>query len=362
MRIAMIGPKRIPSREGGIDVVVGKLSTEISKKGEKVTIFVRKNKSNKKQKEYNGCAIKPTFTINKKSTDAIIYSFFATLKGLFGKYDVLHFHAEGNTFFLWMTRWSRKKIVCTCHGIDWKRGKFKGFGSKILLKAEKRMVKYSDAIITLCKNDSDYFMERYGRKTVLIPNGFEEYNLTKPDIITQKYGLKGDDYILFLSRIVPEKGLHYLIKAYSELDIPQRLIVAGGSSNSQSYYSEMVELANNNPKITFTGFVEGLELEELVSNAFLFVLPSDIEGMSMSLLEALGHKRICLVSDIEENKVDLDNSYFFKHGNVESLKEKLVEISKNKKTFIEKGDSSMNWDKVTEATIDLYKELLWRNY
>lgn len=352
----MIGPKRIPSREGGVDVVVGKLSSLLVEKGHQVDVFIRKNKHNRKQKEFNGCKIRPTFTINKKSTDALIYSFFATLKALFGKYDVIHFHAEGNTFFLWMTRWSKKKIVVTCHGIDWKRDKFKGLGTKVLLKSEKRIVKYADTIITLCENDRDYFKETYKKETVLIPNGFEKYDLIEPDLITNQYGLVKDNYILFLARIVPEKGLHYLIEAYNQISIPQKLVVAGGDSHSKEYYSKMVDLAKNNKNIVFTGFVQGQILNELFSNAYLYVLPSDIEGMPMSLLEALGHKRICLVSDIRENNIDETNSYFFKHGDVDSLKEQLVSVSNKRKNFVS-NNRLLSWKEVVDRTIKVYKEV-----
>ena len=352
----MIGPKRVPSREGGIDVVVGELSSRLVEAGHHVDIFVRRKRGYKPVKEYNGCRIRKTFTINKKATDSLIYSFFATLKGIFGKYDVLHFHAEGNTFFLWLTKFCKKKIVVTIHGIDWKRSKFKGLGSKMLLKSEKRIVKYADKIITLCQSDWDYFKNTYNKETTFIPNGFEFYPLIKPKIIKEKYNLAEGSYILFLARIVPEKGLHYLIEAYNSLDIPQKLVIAGGSSHSNDYYSKMLGLARNNLKIVFTGQVQGEELEELFSNAYLYVLPSDIEGMPMSLLEALGHRRICLVSDIPENKIDEDNCYFFEHSNVESLRMMLQKISANKKEYIE-NNTLESWNQVVEKTIDLYKEI-----
>lgn len=355
MRIAMIGPKRVPSREGGVDVVVERLSKLLTKKGHEVTIFVRKKRGYKPPKYYEGVRLKKTFTINKKSTDALLYSFFATLKGIFGKYDVLHFHAEGNTFFLWLTKLCKKKVVVTIHGIDWKREKFKGLGSRILLKSEKRIVKYADEIITLCQNDADYFRETYNRETTLIPNGFEKYGLTESSLITEKFGLHHEDYILFLARIVPEKGLHYLIEAYNSIDIPQKLVIAGGDSHSKNYYNEMLKLAKNNKKIIFTGFVEGEILEELFSNAYLYVLPSDVEGMPMSLLEALGHQRICLVSDIRENKVDELNSYFFEHGNIDSLEKQLINISKNRKEFVP-NKKLLSWEKVADNTIDTYME------
>lgn len=355
MRIAMIGAKRMPSREGGVDVVVDKLSELLVKNGDEVTAFVRRKKGYKPEKIYNGVRIKKCFTVNKKSTDALIYSFFATLKGVFGKYDVLHFHAEGNTFFLWLTKLCKKKIVVTVHGIDWKREKFKGIGSRILLKSEKRIVKYADEIITLCESDRNYFLETYNKKTTLIPNGFEISTLAKPNLIKTQFGLNGNDYILYLARIVPEKGLHYLIDAYNSINIPQKLVIAGDNSHSLDYYREIKNKAKNNPNIIFTGFVQGLLLEELISNAYLYTLPSDIEGMPLSLLEALGHKRICLVSDIPENHIDQSNCYFFEKSNIKSLAEQLLILSSDKKKYTI-STSLMGWEEVCSKTRQLYSE------
>lgn len=362
MKIAMIGTKRMPSRDGGIDVVVGKLSSGLARRGEEVTVFVRKRKGTRSLPEYNGCRIKEVFTIDRKATDALVSSFFATILGLLGSYDVLHFHALGNTLFLFL-RWlgRRKRIVVTIHGIDWKRSKFSGLGAKILKLSEKMAVKHADEIITLCENDHDYYLDAYGIETTVIPNGFEKHPVIGPRIITEKYGLHNEDYILFLARIVPEKGLSYLIEAYNQIDISQKLVIAGGSSHSTEYYAQMQKLAENNPKVIFTGFVQGQELEELYSNAYLFVLPSDIEGMPMSLLEALGHRRVCLVSDIRENRVDPVNSYFFEKGSVASLKEQLLRISTERKPF-EDRSALMDWDTVVEETMRVYKSFSpWGN-
>ena len=260
------------------------------------------------------------------------------------------------TFFLLclIAAFTKKKVLVTIHGIDWKRSKFSGLGNQILKFSEKMVVRYADAIITLCDNDQDYFKEAYGLETTRIPNGFERFPLRSPSVITEKYGLHREDYILFLARIVPEKGLHYLIKAYRQAGIPQKLVIAGGSGHSEGYYREMQALAGDDPNILFTGFVQGETLAELYSNAYLYVLPSDIEGMPMSLLEALGYGRVCLVSDIRENRVDPDNSYFFQKADTDDLREKLKEISRNRKSYAP-SQALMCWDEVAQKTLDLYE-------
>lgn len=358
MKILMIGQKRYPnSRDGGIDVVVQNISEQLVKLGHEVTVLVRKRKDHKPPSEYNGVKIIEIFTMNFKRTDAIIYSYFATRYAKKNKFDVVHFHAEGNTLFLKKLRNAKdKKIVVTVHGLDWKRDKFKGIGRRILLKSEKAIVNYADNVITLCNNDKKYFSEKYNLDTTLIPNGFNRPVFLKPNIIKGKFKLIGNDYILFLARVVPEKGLHLLIDAYNLINNPKlKLVVAGGSSHSSEYYQEMVNKASNNKNIIFTGFVQGEELSELFSNAFLYVLPSTIEGMPLSLIEALSFEKICLCSDIEELKdIESKNIIYFKSEDISDLKNKLIELSDSNRTY-KKESIFLDWQEVAKKTIELYE-------
>lgn len=366
MKIVMIGQKVVPSRDGGIEVVVEELSTRMAKLGHDVTLFNRKRKDKEKITEYKGCKIKEIFTINKKSLDAIVYAFFATLKVRKmikkGQVDIVHYHAEGPCFFLWMLGKKHKnfKLVVTVHGLDWKRGKWGGFASKVIMHGEKQAVKYADELIVLSKNNKVYFGSNYHRTVKYIPNGVNIPTLHKPEIIKEKYGLTKDSYILFLARIVPEKGLDYLLDAWKlvkeQIDTDKKLVVAGGDSHSGNYYNEVMEKIKNDPSIITTGHVEGQELQELYSNAYLYVLPSDIEGMPMSLLEAMSYGNVCLVSDIPENTEVIDEDCFvFRRGNVDRLRHQIKKIIKLNLQTHENMIIPFNWDDVVEQTIDLYK-------
>ncbi len=352
-KVVMIGPKVFPSRVGGIDIVVEKLSRELVKEGNDVVVYAHKRGI--KERELDGIQIKKIFRLNLGNLAAVSYSFFATLKALFSDADIIHFHGEGVGLFLWMTRFTSKKIVVTIHGLDWKRGKFKGTGSKVLLLSEKRIVKYADELIVLSQNDHDYFLEKYNKKSTIIPNGFDAQKLLKPNIIKTKYGLEKDSYFLFLARIVPEKGLHYLIEAYKSGEFKHKLVISGSDSNSKKYFDEMKELAKDNPNIIFTGFVSGDELHELYSNAFVYILPSDIEGMAMSLIEALGHKKVCLVSNIPENKISRENLIYFEKSSVPDLAKKLKELDDKEVSFKETKDF-MTWSDIAKKNEEIYKD------
>lgn len=252
----------------------------------------------------------------------------------------------------------------TSAGIDWQREKWKsGFGSKFIRRGEKNAVKYADEIIVLSAGVQEYFEKTYGRKTRFIPNGVNRPEIQKPELITEKYGLTKDSYILFLGRLVPEKGLRYLIEAYKQTKTDKKLVIAGGSSDTDSFMKEIKELAKDDERILFTGFVQGKMLDELYSNAYIYTLPSDLEGMPLSLLEAMSYGNCCLTSDIPEcTEVVEDKALIFKKSDVDDLKnclqdacdhqEKVWELKKQAADFI---CEKYNWDDVVEETMKLYR-------
>ena len=371
LNIAMFGQKRIPSREGGVEIVVEELCTRMVAQGHNVTCYNRgghhvsgSEYDSKRLKEYKGIKLKTVPTIEKKGLAAGSSSFFAALCCAFGKYDVVHIHAEGPAFFCWLPKLFHKRVIVTVHGIDWQREKWKsGFGSKFIHKGEKNAVKYADEIIVLSKGVQDYFEKIYGRKTVFIPNGVSNHIERKPQIIKNKFGLDKDEYILFLGRLVPEKGIKYLIEAFKQVDTEKKLVIAGGSSDTSEFENEMKEIAKEDKRILFTGFVQGQELEELYSNAYVYALPSDLEGMPLSLLEAMSYGNCCLVSDIPEcAEVVEDKALIFKKADVKDLQSKLQDacdhsekVDAHKKQAADFICSKYNWDEIVQATLKLYR-------
>lgn len=371
LNIAMFGQKRIPSREGGVEIVVEELCTRMVAQGHNVTCYNRgghhvsgSEYDSKRLKEYKGIKLKTVPTIEKKGLAAVSSSFFAALCCAFGKYDVVHIHAEGPAFFCWLPKLFHKRVIVTVHGIDWQREKWKsGFGSKFIHKGEKNAVKYADEIIVLSKGVQDYFEKIYGRKTVFIPNGVSNHIERKPQIIKNKFGLDKDEYILFLGRLVPEKGIKYLIEAFKQVDTEKKLVIAGGSSDTSEFENEMKEIAKEDKRILFTGFVQGQELEELYSNAYVYALPSDLEGMPLSLLEAMSYGNCCLVSDIPEcAEVVEDKALIFKKADVKELQSKLQDacdhsekVDAHKKQAADFICSKYNWDEIVQATLKLYR-------
>lgn len=375
MRITFIGHKRIPSREGGIEIVVDELATRMVARGEQVVVYNRKghnvageefdNQSSTSDKPYmyRGVKVIPVTTIDAKGLAALTSSFFATLKAIKARPDVIHYHAEGPCVPLRLAHWFGIRTVATIHGLDWQRAKWGRFASTYLKLGERTAAKCADEVIVLSRNVQRYFKDTYGRDVRFIPNGIERNTPVAADAITRKYGLEKDGYILFLGRIVPEKGVHYLIEAFKRLDTDKKLVIAGGSSDSAEYYESIKAAAASDPRIVLTGFTQGEELAELYSNAYVYVLPSDLEGMPMSLLEAMSYGNCCLTSDIPEcAEVVGDHAVTFHKGDVDDLTVKLggllsdsAQVMSLKTSAADYITDKYSWDDVVDRTLALYR-------
>ena len=370
LNIVMLGHKRIPSREGGIEVVVEELATRMVAAGHHVTSLNRAGKhvsgkefGTEKLTSYQGVQIKTVPAIDKRGLAAMTASVTGALVAAFGSYDVVHFHAEGPCAMLWLPKLFGKRCIATIHGLDHMRTKWGRFAKSYIMLGEKCAAKYADEIIVLSDGVRRYFWDTYGRETVLIPNGVNLPQKREAGNITDQFSLKKEDYILFLGRLVPEKGVSYLIDAFRNVKTDKKLVIAGGSSDTEGYALQLQKLAEADDRVIFTGFVQGPMLEELYSNAYVYVLPSDLEGMPLSLLEAMSYGNCCITSDIEECAAVIgDHGLTFPKGDVAALRKLLQELCDDparvrmyQKTAAEYITGKYSWNDVVTRTLELYQ-------
>lgn len=372
LNIAMIGQKVVPSRRGGVELVLTTLCPLLVDRGCSVICLNRSEKVMEQEyvgtvvdNYYKGVKQKKVFTIHKKGLSAVSSSFFAAVVAAWGKYDIVHFHAEGPAAMLFIPKLFGKKCIVTVHGLDWQREKWKGgFGSKYIRFGERMLAKHADQVIVLSLGVQQYFKDTYGRDTVLIPNGVIKPEKREANIICEKFGLKGNDYFCSLSRLTEEKGVHYLIEAYSRIKTDKKLLIAGDTSDTDEYVARLKEMAGDNPNIIFAGFVSGNLLDEIYSNAYAYILPSNLEGMPLSLLEAMSYGNAVIGSSISEiADVVEDKALIFEKSNVDDLAEKLQLLSDQpevveayRKDAAEFICGKYNWDDIADRTLELYRK------
>lgn len=368
MKIAIIGHKRIPSNEGGIEKGVEQHAVRMAALGHKVTAYNRgghnvfgKEYDGKRLKEYKGVKI-VTIPTTKGAASVPIYSFLATLHAALIRYDVVSYRASGSCVMIPLAKMFGLRVVASLHGIDSKRDKWHGFASRYLEFGEKMAAQKADVCLVLSKNMKHYIDKKYNVNSVLFANGIDEPVYLSPSIIKEKYKLGNDEYILSLGRIVPEKGIHYLINAFKKCKTSKKLVIAGGAEANKEYYNQLLKMAEDDKRIIFTGFVVGKEIQELYSNAYLFVLPSNLEGMANALLEAMSYSNCCLISDIPENtEVAGEYAVSFKKADINDLASKLqFLLNNNKKVQYYKNVAGRyilnkyNWDLVVEQMLRVY--------
>lgn len=361
----MIGHKQIPSREGGVEVAVEALSTRMAAAGHDVTVYNRGiPKSGEKPKAHKGVRVRYVPVIAKRGAAAFTGTLSATLAALTGHYDCIHYHAEGPAAMVFLPHLLGIRTVVTIHGLDWKRSKWGRFASAYLRSGERCAAKYADEVIVLSHAMQAYFRDTYDRETVYIPNGVDPVETPDDTVIRETFGLVRGDYILYLGRIVPEKGLSALIDAFRRTKTDKKLVLAGGASDTEGYLQALRRQAAGDDRILFTGFVEGDVLDSLYTNCYLYCLPSELEGMPISLLEAMRYGAPCLCSDIPEcTEVIAPNGFTFRAGDTDDLARVLgalcddpARVEACRRQMGKQSFDRHNWDDVTHATLSLYEK------
>jgi glycosyltransferase involved in cell wall biosynthesis len=198
---------------------------------------------------------------------------------------------------------------------------------------------------------------------VTIPNGTVLPD-PRPAQKLDRFGLVAGKYVLFVGRLVPEKGVHYLCEAWSRLDTDLTLAICGGSAASEDYVSKVK--GYEGPRVKMLDYVYGESLEELYSNAYTVCLPSTVEGLSLVLLEALSYGRCVLVSDIPENvEVTLDAAPRFRSKDVDDLTRQLRALLADPglvHRYEEQARGHIaahySWDRVVDATVEVYEDVV----
>lgn len=373
MKIAMIGQKGLPAIYGGVERHVDELSQELVRLGHEVVVYCRPWYSDRRIKNYQGIILKYLPSIHTKHFDAISHTFFASIHALWQNYDIIHYHGVGPALLCWIPRIfkPRARVVVTFHSIDREHDKWGRIAKVFLTWGEWFAVRLSHRTITVSSSLRDYCEKVYQADTAYIPNGVNLAANVAPggELINKLFGLTKDSYILVVSRLVRHKGIHHLISAYNQIKTDKKLVIAGDSVFTYDYVLELKELAAGNPNIIFTGYQKGRVLAELFANAELIVHPSESEGLSISVLEAMLYGKPALVSDIRENVEVVKNPMFhFKNKSVDSLVLKLNYLLSHKELLVQRGKASRsyvvknyNWADIASQTENLYQKVLTAN-
>jgi glycosyltransferase involved in cell wall biosynthesis len=298
LRIAMIGLRGLPASYGGIEHHVEQLGERLADRGHRVTVFCRTSYVEQRPPVHRGMRLRYLPTIDRKNAEAFVHSTLATVVALRG-FDVVHYHGVGPTLPSVLVRGARAAaVVATIHGLDAERAKWSSAASRVLRAGTWVSANVPDATVVVSESLRDHFRARYGRETDVIVNGMTAVPDVAPGGVLAAHGLVPQGYVLWVGRLVPEKAPGMLVKAYASVpgDVP--LVLVGGSSHTDGYAGQVAADAMREPRVVMPGFVYGKDLHELYANAAAFVIPSDLEGLPLTLLEAVSHGLPVVASDI----------------------------------------------------------------
>ncbi len=363
MKIFVTGTRGLPDIPGGVEKHCQELYPRIVAKGHEVTLSTRTPYVTERLDAWEGVKLVHTHAPRKKSIEAIVHTFLSVLKARLSNPDVVHVHAVGPSLLVPFARLLGLKVVVTNHGPDYDRQKWGGAAKAMLRLGEKLGGIFANEVIVISRVIEDIIQKRCKRGSNLIYNGVTLPTQSDKTCELERFGIQPGNYLLAVARFVPEKGLHDLVDAFKRLPGDCQLVLAGDADHESEYSRSLKIKAASDPRIILTGYIGGETLNQVYSQARLFVLPSYHEGLPIALLEAMSYGLPVLVSDIPANKeVDLPEERFFRCGDVDDLTRNLAsllakELSESEQTdlralIVEKYD----WDKIALQTIDVYRK------
>ena len=372
MRISMVGQRGVPATFGGIEHHVEELGARLVARGHEVTVYCRSNYSAERRGDHRGMHVRHLPTIGTKHLDAIVQSGLSSVLTLASRSDIVHFHALGPGLFTPLPRYlSGAGVVQTIHGLDNQRAKWGHVARSILAAGGWLSARVPDEVVVVSKHLESYYLERHGRRVQHIPNGTLVPERRQPGAVLSRLDLEPARYLLFVGRLVPEKAPHLLLRAFRQLPDDLCLVLAGGGSYSTNYVRRLFEMAADDPRVRMAGCLGRAELDELYTSASAFVLPSSLEGLPLTMLEATAAGLCVVASDIPPHRQILGEPgpgrRLFTAGDGPGLAAALRQVlddgavGRTRARGLASGSvATYSWDAAVDATEAVYEQALRR--
>lgn len=357
MKIVVTGTRGIPEIQGGVETHCQELFPLIAAKGHDVTVVRRKCYAQDSLTEFRGVKLKDLYAPRKKSVEAAVSTLLGVIYARRTGADVVHIHAVGPSIVIPIAKLLGLRVVMTHHGPDYERQKWGRLAKWVIKLGEKFAAGYADRLIVISQVIADRIAAEYGRTdSVLIYNGVPTPVRSKRTDYLDELGVRPGRYVLAVGRFVPEKNFHQLVEAF---DAEGYKLVIAGDADHPGPYSDALKAQAHNAGAVLTGFIRGEKMNQLMSNAALFVLPSSHEGLPITLLEAMSYGRDVLVSDIPANRLrELQSDDFFPVGNIEAMRSAIRRKLGSPTPERTYDLTAYDWVNIADRTADVYEDLI----
>jgi glycosyltransferase involved in cell wall biosynthesis len=364
LRIAMIGIKAIPARDGGFETAVDEMSRGMVACGHEVVVYNRSGMSELSGADYQGVHLVTLPTMKSKNLSTIVHAFLASMHVAFHRADVVHYFITGTTLFAPIPRLLGMKTVCSVDGTDWQRGKWGKVARWYLKLSESLAVRFSNALVSDSREVQRYYREVYNVDSSLITYGIRDMPANGREWL-DRFGLSPREYVLFVGRLVPENNIHHLIHAFEQTHTEKKLVIVGSDPWEKEYVRSLK--STKDARVIFTGGVYGQGYAQLQKNAYLFVLPDEVGGTHPALVEAMGFGNCVLVNDTPSNMEVIGTTGFSYKGKEEAqdLSRQLQMLLNDSKLVAEfrlkaeeRARANYRWEVVVRDHLKLYSRVL----
>ena len=363
MKIAILGTRGIPARYGGFETFAEELATRLVDRGHEVTVYCRSNNYPYTDESYKGVRLIVLPTMRRKYLDTVSHTFLSILHSSFQDFQVLLVCNAANSLFCFIPRIFGKKVLVNVDGIERKRKKWGPLGKAWYRMGEFFSVRFPNGIVTDARTIEDYYLEKYQKRSFMIPYGACTERTPSMDFLN-RYALKDDDYILYVSRLEPENNADLVIRAFEGVETGKKLVIVGDAPYAEDYKRKL--MGTKDPRVIFTGYVFGQGYLELHSHAFCYIQATEVGGTHPALLEGMGLGRCVVVNGTPENiEVLGEGGILYKRNDAQDLKEKLSWILRHPEERESIGQRARErisqfyaWDRVTDQYEKLFSRYL----
>ena len=367
MKIVVTGTRGIPEIQGGVETHCQELYPRLAAMGHDITVIRRTPyvTDDNRITEYRGVKLLDVYAPRQKSLEAIIHTTLAVLRARAMSPDIVHIHAVGPSIVMPLARLLGMRTVMTNHGPDYDRKKWGKLAKWIIRTGEKWGTRCANHVIVISHVIADILAANYGRTegVHLIYNGVNRPTKSHDTDYIKQLGLSPRRYVVAVGRFVEEKGFHDLIEAFAISGLGQqgvKLAIAGDADHPDDYSEQLKRLAREHD-VVLTGFIRGERMNQLMTNAALFCMPSYHEGLPIALLEAMSYELDAAVSSIPANRLScLNDDDFFAPGDIDTMAQTLVNKINKAATPRTYDLSPYDWDDIARRTEAVYKEVLKR--
>jgi glycosyltransferase involved in cell wall biosynthesis len=365
IKIAIIGSRGYPIVYSGYETFVKEVSERLVAQNIDVRVYCQKHLFSTRPKNVNGVELIYMPTVQTKSLNQLVHSFFSMIHACCSKVDVILVVNAANGPFGLISLLAQKKTLINVDGLEWLRPKWKGLGAAYFKFAAKLATLFYNTIITDAEAMRQVYLNTFKANSTVIAYGANIRHSKNPELISE-FNLNPNEYFLIVGRLIPDNNSDLILEGFKKANSNKKLVIVGDVPYQDAYAQNMKAQASD--QILFLGYITDSEvLAELYHMSYAYLHGHEYGGTNPTMLKAMAYGCAILALDTVFNREMLENGQFgwFFQKTSDSVALYLQQAEHNPQavqTLKEKARDGItqkyNWDEVTRAYVTVFKALM----